>query len=71
MKIVPQGVSSLEVYSVFRVFGEIRGCRVHIDTNHRSLETALVIYEEPKSAVKAIAERGGEELMQAHAYQSK
>lgn len=44
---------------------------MNIDSNHRSLETALVIFEDPISATKAIEARGKEECLQAHAYQSK
>ena len=44
----------MEIDGIFSAFGKIKFCRVKLDEQHRSLYKAIVIYEDPKSAVKAI-----------------
>ena len=51
---IPEGVQSKDIDGIFSAFGKIKFCKLKIDNQHKSLDKALVIYEEPKSCVKAI-----------------
>ena len=51
---IPEGVNSRDIAGIFSSFGKIKFCKLKLDGQHNSLDKALVIYDDPKSAVKAI-----------------
>ena len=65
---IPLGVQSIDIDGIFSEYGQVTFCRLRIDKQHNSLQTAVVIYTDPKSAVKAISARGAEEEIMAKAF---
>ena len=64
-------MNSRDIEGIFVTFGKIQFCRLKLDNKHNSLGKALIIYEDPKSAVKAIQARGAEDVLKSQAFQTK
>ena len=67
---VPPNSCSLEVDVIYGDFGTVKFCRVKISQDHKSKETAIVVFEDPKSALRALEQMGEAENFKANPYQN-